>query len=48
MNNHKKNKYIDQSFKVLGVLFTMLGIFILGVLIYNIVVAGFSRINWTF
>ena len=33
MNNHKKNKYIDQSFKVLGVLFTMLGIFILGVLI---------------
>jgi phosphate transport system permease protein len=48
MNNHKKNKYIDQSFKVLGVLFTMLGIFILGVLIYNIVVAGFSRINWDF
>ncbi|MBI9041072.1 phosphate ABC transporter permease PstA [Lutibacter sp.] len=48
MNNHKKNKYIDQSFKVLGILFTMLGIFILGVLIYNIVIAGFTRINWDF
>jgi phosphate transport system permease protein len=48
MNNLKKNKYIDQTFKVLGMLFTFLGILILGILIYNILKVGFTRINWDF
>jgi len=48
MNNLQKNRYIDQVFKILGILFTMLGIFILGVLIYNILKVGVTRINWDF
>lgn len=48
MNNLKKNKLKDQSFKVLGMLFTFLGILVLGVLIYNIVIVGATRINWDF
>jgi phosphate transport system permease protein len=48
MNNLQKNRFIDQVFKILGILFTMLGIFILGVLIYNILKVGVTRINWDF
>ncbi len=48
MNNHKKNRYIDQGFKILGILFTLLGILILGILIYNILKVGLTRINWDF
>jgi len=48
MNNNQLNKFKDQSFKVLGVLFTLFGVLILGVLIYNIVRVGYSRINWDF
>lgn len=48
MNNFQKNKFIDQSFKILGMLFTFLGIFILGILIYNVVKIGATRINWDF
>ena len=48
MNNNQLNKFKDQSFKVLGVLFTLFGVLILGVLIYNIVRVGYTRINWDF
>jgi len=48
MNNFQKNKLIDHSFKILGMLFTFLGILILAILIYNIVKVGYTRINWTF
>jgi phosphate transport system permease protein len=48
MNNFQKNKLIDLSFKILGMLFTFLGILILAILIYNIVKVGYTRINWTF
>lgn len=48
MNNLKKNKFKDESFKILGILFTILGILILGILIYNIVKVGATRINWDF
>ncbi len=48
MNNLKKNRYKDQAFKALGVLFTFFGILILAILIYNILRVGFTRINWDF
>ena len=48
MNNFQKNKLIDLSFKILGMLFTFLGILILAILIYNIVKVGYTRINWNF
>ncbi len=48
MNNLKKNRYIDQAFKALGILFTFFGISILVILIYNILRVGFTRINWDF
>ena len=48
MNNLKKNRYKDQAFKALGMLFTLFGISILVILIYNILRIGFTRINWDF
>ncbi|PKP13964.1 MAG: phosphate ABC transporter, permease protein PstA [Bacteroidetes bacterium HGW-Bacteroidetes-3] len=48
MNNLKKNRYKDQAFKALGMLFTLFGILILAILLYNIVRVGFTRINWDF
>lgn len=48
MNNIRKNKYKDQAFKALGMLFTFFGISILVILIYNILRVGFTRINWDF
>jgi len=48
MNNTTLNKFKDQSFKALGILFTLFGVSILGVLIYNIVRIGYTRINWDF
>lgn len=48
MNNLKKNRYKDQAFKALGMLFTLFGISILVILIYNILRVGFTRINWDF
>ncbi len=48
MNNLKKNRYKDQAFKALGMLFTFFGISILVILIYNILRIGFTRINWDF
>lgn len=48
MNNFKKNKLIDVSFKFLGLLFTSLGLIILAILLYKIILAGYSKINWSF
>ncbi|MEO6346340.1 MAG: phosphate ABC transporter permease PstA, partial [Aquaticitalea sp.] len=48
MNNLKKNKIIDLGFKSLGIVFTLLGVLILIILIYNIIRVGYGRINWDF
>lgn len=48
MNNLKKNKLIDSAFKTLGMLFTLLGIIVLAILLYNIIKVGYTRINWDF
>ncbi|MCF6181548.1 phosphate ABC transporter permease PstA [Lutibacter sp.] len=48
MNNSQKNKLIDTSFKTIGLLFTYFGIAILAILLYKIVHAGYTRINWEF
>lgn len=48
MNNIRKNKIKDQAFKALGMLFTLFGVSILVVLIYNILSIGFTRISWDF
>jgi len=48
MNNLQKNRIIDTSFKTVGLLFTLLGILILGILLYNIIRVGYTRINWDF
>jgi len=44
----QKNKLIDNAFKTIGILFTYLGILILAILLYKIIAAGSSRINWDF
>jgi phosphate transport system permease protein len=48
MNNLKKNKLIDSAFKSLGILFTLLGLSILIILLYNIIKVGYTRVNWDF
>ena len=48
MNNLQKNKLVDATFKIIGRSFTYLGIFILYVLLYKIISAGYHRINWEF
>ncbi len=48
MSNLKKNRFIDQAFNVLGMLFTFSGILILVILIYNILRVGFTRVSWDF
>lgn len=48
MNNHQKNRLIDLTFKVYGFVFTAISIIILFVLLYTILKAGISRINWDF
>ncbi len=48
MNNFRKNKIFDIAFKFLGIAFTLLGISVLAILIYNIFKEGYTRINWEF
>lgn len=48
MNNLKKNRLIDLGFKSIGIFFTLLGIIILIILIFNIVRVGYTRVNWDF
>jgi phosphate transport system permease protein len=48
MNNFRKNKIIDQAFKILGLSFTFLGLLILIILIVKTLSIGYTRINWDF
>jgi len=48
MTNAQKNKIIDKSFQVVGVICTFFGLAILAILIYNIIVEGAARIDWDF
>lgn len=48
MNNFQKNKILDIAFKGLGILFTLLGVVVLVILIYNIIKVGYTRVNWEF
>lgn len=48
MNNIKLNRYIDRSFKYLGLFCTFLGLLILVIFIANILGEGVRRIDWDF
>jgi phosphate transport system permease protein len=48
MNNIKLNRYIDSTFKYVGLVATFLGLVILAVFIGNILVDGLARIDWDF
>jgi phosphate transport system permease protein len=48
MNNVKRNRIIDTTFKYVGIFFTLFGIAILLVFIGNILIDGLTRINWSF
>jgi len=48
MTNAQKNKIVDKSFQVVGVICTFFGLAILAILIYNIIVEGAARIDWDF
>jgi len=48
MTNALKNKLIDNAFKVFGIICTLFGLVILGILIFNIAEVGLTRIDWNF
>ncbi|GAB4250578.1 MAG: phosphate ABC transporter permease PstA [Vicingaceae bacterium] len=48
MTNSEKNRLIDNLFKLFGICCTLIGIVILGVLIYNILKEGLTRLDWDF
>lgn len=48
MTNAQKNRIVDKSFQVFGIVCTFFGLAILAILIYNILVEGFTRIDWDF
>ncbi|MBL4592470.1 MAG: phosphate ABC transporter permease PstA [Flavobacteriales bacterium] len=48
MTNAQKNRIIDKSFQVFGIVCTFFGLAILAILIYNIVIEGAARIDWDF
>ena len=48
MTNAQKNKLIDQSFQIFGIVCTFFGLAILAILIYNILLEGLTRIDWSF
>lgn len=48
MTNAQKNRIIDKSFQVIGVICTFFGLVILAILIYNIIIEGAARIDWDF
>ena len=48
MTNAQKNKIIDKTFQVFGIVCTFFGLVILAILIYNILVEGAARIDWDF
>lgn len=48
MNSIRKNRWKDQAFKFWGIFCTLIGIALLSIFIGNILVDGFSRIDWSF
>ena len=48
MTNAQKNRIIDKSFQVFGIVCTFFGLAILAILLYNIVIQGAARIDWDF
>ena len=48
MTNAQKNRIIDKSFQVFGLVCTFFGLAILAILIYNIIIEGAARIDWDF
>lgn len=48
MNNIKKNRLMDQAFKIWGIACTILGLVLLSIFIGNILIDGLQRINWDF
>ncbi|MDH5610136.1 MAG: phosphate ABC transporter permease PstA [Cyclobacteriaceae bacterium] len=48
MNNLKRNRIIDTSFKVFGIISTFFGLVMLAVFIGKILVDGLMRIDWDF
>ena len=48
MTNSQKNKIIDKTFQVVGIVCTFFGLAILAILIYNILIEGAARIDWDF
>jgi phosphate transport system permease protein len=43
-----KNKIIDTLFKYFGLFCTLLGLFVLALLLWSILSKGFSRLSWDF
>ena len=48
MNSADINRIKDNAFKYFGVLCTLFGLFMLSIFIGNILLEGFSRIDWQF
>ncbi|AFD08209.1 phosphate ABC transporter permease PstA [Solitalea canadensis] len=48
MNNARKNELKDNTFKVFALVCTSVGLIVLGLLLYNIISVGLTRINWDF
>jgi phosphate transport system permease protein len=48
MSNIQRNRWKDQMFKFWGVFCTLIGLVLLVIFIGNIVIDGFSRIDWDF
>jgi phosphate transport system permease protein len=44
----RPDEYIDQAFKYFGMACTLFGIVVLGILLWNIISTGISRIDWNF
>jgi len=42
------SEYEDEAFKYFGMACTLFGIIVLGILLWNVVSEGISRINWDF
>ncbi|UKJ07264.1 phosphate ABC transporter permease PstA [Solitalea lacus] len=48
MNNARKNELKDNAFKIFALVCTSVGLIVLGLLLYNIISVGVTRINWDF
>lgn len=48
MNNIRKNRLLDQMFKIWGIACTLLGLVLLAIFIGSIIIDGVQRIDWAF